>query len=98
MTWTVQSVQETHTTTAEASMTASVDHGRHRQLVSNSFVWAGYIYIIAKKLQKKYTELKFKSYKSVGKKCQFFFCFCQFCDKAKVGIMIQKKKIKPNTS
>lgn len=62
MTWTVQSVQETHTTTAEASMTASVDHGRHRQLVSNSFVWAGYIYIIAKKLQKKYTELKFKSY------------------------------------
>jgi hypothetical protein len=54
----------THThKTAEPSMTASVVHGRHPQLVSNFlFGLAIYIYIIAKTLEKKYKELKIKSY------------------------------------
>lgn len=42
-------------------MTASVVHGRHPQLVSNSLFGLA-TYIIAKKLQKIYKELKIKSY------------------------------------
>jgi hypothetical protein len=55
-------------------MTASVDHGRHRQLVSNSFVWAGYIYNSQKATEKIY-RAEIQELQECRKKMAVFFLF-----------------------
>jgi hypothetical protein len=56
-------------------MTASVDHGRHRQLVSNSFVWAGYININSQKATEKIYRAEIQELQECRKKMSVFFLF-----------------------